>query len=120
MALSALSSRDWLVLAHEYRRRATDDEVIRADAALGSAVSRGALEEARDAVVGPIVQLAHRVATAPDGAAEASGLAAEDLAEAALAGALALLASPLLDDRETEALYAHVEPLVPRGGLLGR
>lgn len=117
LSLAALSTRDWLVMAHAWRRRQGDAELVRADAALGRAIERGGLEQARDAVVGPVVQLAQRVAGAPDEAATASGLDAEDLAEAALAGALALIAEALLTPREREALYAHAEPVVSRASL---
>lgn len=88
--------------------------MMRADAELARAVTRGGLEDARDSVVGPVVQLAHRVAVAEDGAAAAADLDTDALAEAALAGALALVAAPLLPERDVRELYAHMEPLIPR------
>ncbi len=117
VALAARPTRDWLVLATDFRRRSTMRDVQAADRALGHAIQRAGLEPARDAVVGPVLQLAHNVATAPDGAAAAAALDTEALAEAALAAVLAVLASPVLDASLTDALYAHVEPIVPRIAL---
>jgi hypothetical protein len=113
VSLSSASTRDWIVFTHEYKRRQQAGELAKADAALAEAVNRGALEDARDAVVGPVVQLAGRVASAPDGAAAAAGLDLDDLAEAVLAGALALVAAPLMPELETRALLAHLERFVP-------
>lgn len=117
VSLSSLSARDWIVISHGYRRRLPLKEMTRADSALARAVDRGALEDARDAVVGPVLQLAQRAEAGSEGAAEAAGLDAEALAEAALAGALALIASPLLTEREVRELYSHLEPVIPRSGL---
>ena len=64
-------------------------------------------------MVGPVVQLAGRIASAPDGAATAAGLDLDDLAEAVLAGALALVAAPLMPEPEARALLAHLEKFVP-------
>ncbi|HLV24860.1 MAG TPA: hypothetical protein VKZ41_01005 [Gemmatimonadales bacterium] len=111
--LNSLSARDWIVFTHEYRRRQEGQDLVRADAALASAVDKGALEDARDAVVGPVLQLANRVAGASDGATQAAGLEVDDLAEAALAGVLALMAAPLMDQRDVGALTAHLAPLLP-------
>jgi hypothetical protein len=113
VSLNSASTRDWIVFTHEYKRRQDAGELARADAALAEAVNRGALEDARDAVVGPVVQLAGRIASAPDGAATAAGLDLDDLAEAVLAGALALVAAPLMPEPEARALLAHLEKFVP-------
>lgn len=114
LALNGLSTRDWLVLAHDYRRRSEGGELAKADAALGEAIGRAGLDDARDAVVGPVLQIAHRVASDPDGAVRAAGLDGEALAEAALAGVLARLAAPpLLAEWAARELYAHLNPHIP-------
>lgn len=117
VALSRLTTRDWIILAQEWRARAESAETRAADRALGRAVQGAALEGARDALVGPTVQVAHRAFAAAPAVHEAARLDTEQLAEAALAAGLALLAAPLLAPGDTAALYAHAEPLVPRAAL---
>lgn len=113
LALNRLTTRDWLVLAHEYRRRSNAGELEKADAALGAAIEHAGLDDARDSVVGPVLQLGHRAAAASDGAVEAAGLDGDALAEAALAGVLATLASHVLADWAVSELRAHLEPYLP-------
>lgn len=110
LSLNRITTRGWLVLAHEYRRRSEAGELVKADVALGEAIERAGLEDARDAVVGPVLQIAHRAVTVSNGAVQAAGLDAESLAEAALAAVLATLASPVLPDWAVTELAAHLEP----------
>ncbi len=117
VALAARPTRDWIVLAHDFQRRADTPDLLAADRALGRAIQRAHLESARDAVVGPLLQIAHRVASAPDGAVAAASLDTEALAESALAAVLAVLASPALDEGAVSVLYGHLESIVPLASL---
>lgn len=110
LSLNRITTRDWLVLAHEYRRRSEAGELVKADVALGEVIESAGLGDARDAVVGPVLQIAHRAAAASGGAVQAAGLDAESLAEAALAAVLATLASPVLPGWAVTELSAHLEP----------
>jgi hypothetical protein len=107
--LAALPPETWARAARVYAALADSDPVVRADAALGAAIENAGLDRARDAVVGPLVQLA---------AAAAARLpppppAADSLAEAALAAALALVARDLVPRESFDALYAPFAEALP-------
>lgn len=91
----------WLAASRRYAALATTPAGRQADRALGAAITASAREEARDAVVGPIVQMASRAA---DGAAVAGDDAVQRLAEPALAAALALLVADRLDPTQRQVL----------------
>jgi len=88
------------------------DDLVAADRLLGTAIERSGRTDARDAIVGPIVQLMsgheERLAVEP-------GLGVDDLAEAALAAALALIARDVIPREAFEVLYQPFESLVPAG-----
>jgi hypothetical protein len=107
--LAALAPERWARAARVYAALATGDPVVRADAALGAAVENAGLERARDAVVGPLVQLAAAAAPRVPGPPTAPEL----LAEAALAAALALVARGLVPEESFAALYAPFAELIP-------
>ena len=99
----------WARAALVYAAVSAGTPYVRADAALGAAIENAGLERARDALVGPLVQLAsatHARMTAP-------AVSAEQLAEAALAAALALVARGVLAPELFDTLYAPFEPVVP-------
>jgi hypothetical protein len=85
-------------------------DMVAADRLLGAAIEQHSRTDARDAIVGPIVQLmtghADRVAIEP-------GVDVENLAEAALAAALALIARDIIPREAFEALYHPFEALMP-------
>ncbi|HEX5829952.1 MAG TPA: hypothetical protein VFY16_03150 [Gemmatimonadaceae bacterium] len=106
----------WMAAARAWREPADAGRRRRADRALGAAVKRMGRETARDAVVGPVVQMARRVALAlhqePDEAA------LEELAEPALAAALAVLVSDELSADVLMALYEPFDGAIPLAELL--
>lgn len=111
--LAALPPAAWARAARVYAALATGDAVVRADAALGAAIENAGLERARDAVVGPIVQLAASAASRGQPAGAAAATDSEPLAEAALAAALALLARDGLFPESFDALYAPFAEALP-------
>ena len=107
-----------------YARLQDHAEFRAADRALGQAIDAADLSEARDAVVGPIVQLARAKVAASRGGLvqlgrtmapdEVDGRTVEELlAEAALGAALALVARDVLPPPTVTVLYAPFEPLIP-------
>jgi hypothetical protein len=84
-----------------------------ADRSLGDALESSDRTEARDAVVGPIVQLmnghAERLAAEPSFA----GVTVDDLAETALAAALALIVGDIIAADALEVLYRPFASLIP-------
>ncbi|HEU4631310.1 MAG TPA: hypothetical protein VFS08_16280 [Gemmatimonadaceae bacterium] len=111
--LSAQPTVVWLAAARAHERALSTPAWRSADRALGEAVARAGREAARDALVGPLVQLARRAA-AP--LADDPG-AVERLAEPALAAALALLVADRLDARHVETLYAPFAGAIPPHSL---
>lgn len=111
--LAALPPPAWARAARSYAVLAAGDAVMRADAALGAAIENAGLERARDAVVGPVVQLAASAASRGQPAGAASAASADPLAEAALAAALALMARAGLAPEHFDALYAPFAEALP-------
>lgn len=106
----------WLAAARHYEVHRNDDAMRRADRALGHAVEAYARERERDALVGPVLQLARRAVPAPiDGGDDIETM--ERLAEPALAAALALLVEDLLTAEQVETLYAAFADVVPLADL---
>lgn len=112
--LAALPPVVWLAAARHYERARDDVRHRRADQALGAAVAALDRERERDALVGPVVQLARR-------AAERHGPTDDDtverLAEAALAATLALLVSDSLPRAHVAQLYGAFEGAIPLAEL---
>lgn len=106
----------WLAAARRYAAVAATPAGRQADRGLGAAIQKSAREAARDALVGPVLQLAARAA---DAAAldSADREQVERLAEPALAAALALVVADRLGDDQrailTSAFAAAVPPLDP-------
>ncbi|HEY0970919.1 MAG TPA: hypothetical protein VGE02_08115 [Gemmatimonadales bacterium] len=106
----------WLAAARRYEDRRDDAAMRRADRALGEAVEAYARQRERDALVGPVLQLARRaVPAALDGDDDLATI--ERLAEPALAAALALLAEDLLAAEQVETLYSAFATVVPLAEL---
>jgi hypothetical protein len=113
--LSAQPTVVWLAAARAHERAVTTAAWQRADRALGQAIARGGREAARDALVGPLLQIAEHAATP---VADDAG-AVERMAEPALAAALALLVADLLDAPHVDALYGPFAGAIPRESLGG-
>ena len=84
-----------------------------ADRSLGDALESSDRTDARDAVVGPIIQLisghAERLATDP----ALSGVSLDDMAETALAAALGLIVGDILAADALEVLYRPYAGIIP-------
>lgn len=105
----------WLAAARAHERALATPAWQRADRLLGAAIAQSGREAQRDALVGPLVQLAqHAAAPLADDPA-----AVERLAEPALAAALALLVADQLDAAQVEVLYAPFAGAIPRAALDG-
>ena len=105
----------WLAAARRYQDPAEAIERRRADRALGAAIERLGREPARDALIGPVVQMARRVASALH--PEVTDDVLEGLAEPALAAALALVVSDELDPAILASLYRPFEGAIPLASL---
>lgn len=108
--LAAQPPMAWLAASRRYAALAATPQGRQADRALGAAIATTAREEARDAVVGPVVQMASRAA---DQVAVAGDDAVERFAEAALAATLALVVADRLDPPQRAVLTSPFEAALP-------
>lgn len=118
--LAAAPAESWADAARRYEALARTPRYAAAERSLAQAIADAGRERERDAVVGPLVQIAadaaERVArlepappaTAPTSAADA----ADRFAEPALAAALAVVMRDLLGRAEFAALYEGVAGMV--------
>ena len=104
----------WLAAARHYERARDASAHRRADHALAAAVAALGREAARDALVGPVVQMARRAAAAHGPADEQD---VERLAEPALAATLALLVSDTLPAAHVAQLYGAFDGAIPLAEL---
>ena len=105
----------WLAAARRYAAALDTTEGQEADRALGDAIERTGRESERDALVGPVLQLAARAAGgSPLGADDPEQV--ERLAEPALAVALALVVEDVLDPAVTARLRTPFADLAPPDG----
>jgi hypothetical protein len=111
--LSRLPPGDWAAAARVYATTWRDPAAAAADAALALAFEHTGRERARDALVGPLVQLA-RAAAGP-----ASEEEEEALAEVALAAALALVVHDVVSAGDFARLYAPFAELIPLASITG-
>ena len=114
--LAGKPASDCIAAARAYSALQQTREFAAADRALGVAIDRAERAEARDAVVGPIVQLMGSHEERVSGKPEA-GVAPEALAESALAAALALIARDLVPATVFDVLYGPYAELIPTGKL---
>ena len=121
--LAALSGAEWDAVAAEFEALRATPAFRRADAALGQVIERAGRESARDAALGPLLQLvrvpndASPRTTATDDADELVPLA--PVAEAALAAVLALLVRDLVASTAFATLYGPFAARIPLAGLDG-
>jgi hypothetical protein len=103
---------DCVAAARVYLSLQRTPDFSAADRALGIAIDRGARVDARDAIVGPIVQLmsSHSERLA---AGREAGVTTDDLAEAALGAVLALVARDLMPVPVFEVLYRPYSGIIP-------
>ena len=123
--LAAAPAESWADAARRYEALARTPRYAAAERALAQAIADAGRERERDAVVGPLVQIAAdaaervarvaRLEPAPPAAAPATsagGDAADRFAEPALAAALAVVMRDLLGREEFAALYEGVAGMV--------
>ncbi len=110
--LAAQPALVWLAAARRYEAIAATPAGRQADRGLGGAIQRSAREEARDALIGPILQMAKRAA---DSAAldSSDSQEVERLAEPALAAALALVVADRIGEAQRELLTSAFGPAIP-------
>jgi hypothetical protein len=108
--LSRLPPADWAGAARVYATTWRDPAATAADAALALAFERTGRERARDALVGPLVQLARA-------AAGRAGTDEDALAEVALATALALVVREDMSEGDFARLYAPFAELIPLAAI---
>lgn len=106
----------WLSAARAYADRRDTPAVRRADRALGQAIDMHDRARERDALVGPVLQMARSAVPAAAGEGD-DGDMLERLAEPALAAALALLVEDLLSAEHVAALYAPFAHAIPLDAL---
>jgi hypothetical protein len=114
---AALRPAEWAEAAAAFDRMQGSRTFVAADRALAAAIEGAGRDDARDAVLGPLAQLARRQAD-PSAASEADAAPALDpAAEAALAALLALIVRDVLPASAFSALYAPFASLIPLASL---
>jgi len=88
-------------------------DLAAADRTLGHALETSERTDARDAIVGPIVQLMAGHADMPGIADGSLGVTADDMAESALAAALGLIVGDVIPAPMLEVLYRPFSGLIP-------
>lgn len=106
--LAGKPAADCITAARTYLSLQGTPELAVADRALGHALESSGRTDARDAVVGPLVQLMAGHAGKLGGA----GVTVDDMAEAALAAALGLIVGDLIPASMLEVLYRPFEGLI--------
>ena len=111
--LAGKPAADCAAAARVYLSLQGTPALIAADRAVGRAVESSSRTDARDAVVGPVIQLmnghAERLATDP----ALSGVSLDDMAETALAAVLALIVGDIIAADALEVLYRPYATLIP-------
>jgi len=106
---AALDSQQWAEAATAFETLERTPEFMAADRALGLAIERSDLVAARDAVVGPLLQLVRP--------ADGDASTVHPVAAAALSALLALVARDVLDATTFATLYRAFDALVPLEAL---
>ncbi len=115
--LAALPPRSWADAAQRYARLQRNAAFASADDALAVAIERSARDDARRAVVGPLVRLAANVSQDLGAHGGDPATDADALAESALAAVLSLIAEDRLAPDAFATLYAPFNDVVPRDTL---
>lgn len=115
--LAALPPRSWAEAAHRYSQLQGDAAFARADDALAVAIQQSARDDARRAVVGPLVRLATNVLQDLEALGPPPATDADALAESALAAVLSLIARDILPPDALGTLYQPFDAIIPRDTL---
>ena len=110
--LAGKPASDCITAARSYIALQETPDFRTADRALGHALESSGRTDARDAIVGPIVQLMSGHAAKLD-ADITGGLTVDDLAEAALAAALGLIVGDVIPAPVLEVLYEPFAAIIP-------
>ena len=110
--LAGKPASDCIAAARIYLSLQGTDDLRLADRALGHALESSGRTDARDAVVGPLVQLMSGHAPKLD-ADITGGLTVDDLAEAGLAAALGLIVGDVIPAAMLEVLYRPFAGSIP-------
>ena len=110
--LAGKPATDCIAAARTYLALQGTAEFAVADRALGHALETSGRTDARDAVVGPLVQLMAGHASKLD-ADITGGLTVDDLAEAGLAAALGLIVGDIVPGPVLELLYRPYAGIIP-------
>ena len=110
--LAGKPASDCITAARAYLSLQGTEELRMADRALGHALESSGRTDARDAVVGPLVQLMNGHAAKLD-ADITGGLTVDDLAESALAATLGLIVGDVIPAPMLEVLYRPFGGIIP-------
>ena len=94
-------------------------DLAAADRTLGHALETSGRTDARDAIVGPIVQLMAGHADKPGIADGTVGVTVDDMAECALGAALGLIVGDVIPASMLEVLYRPFAGLIPLQDIEG-
>ena len=111
--LAGKPASDCIAAARAYLALQGTPELATADRALGHALESSGRTNARDAVVGPIIQLMSGHADKLELTGETSGVTVDDLAESALAAVLGLIVGDVIPAQMLEVLYRPVAGIIP-------
>ena len=115
--LAGKPASDCITAARTYLALQGTPELATADRALGHALESSGRTDARDAVVGPIIQLMSGHAEKLDLSGVPGEMTVEDLAEAALAAALGLIVGDVIPAQMLEILYRPFAEIIPLEGI---
>ena len=110
--LAGKPAADCIAAARIYLSLQGSPEFSAADRTLGRALETSGRTDARDAVVGPLVQLMSGHAERLEAAADGSGITTDDMAESALAAALGLIVGDVIPAGTLEVLYRPYAELI--------
>ena len=111
--LAGKPASDCIAAARVYLALQGTPELATADRSLGHALETSGRTDARDAVVGPLVQLMSGHADKLVSGSDADGVTVDDMAESALAAALALIVGDVVPAQVLEILYRPFAGIIP-------
>jgi hypothetical protein len=111
--LAGKPASDCAAAARVYLSLQGTPALIAADRAVGQELEGSGRTDARDAVVGPIIQLMSGHATRLASDPSLSGVSLDDMAEAALAAVLGLIVGDILAADALEVLYRPYAGIIP-------
>lgn len=111
--LAGKPATDCAAAARVYLSLQGTPALIAADRAVATAFEESERTDARDAVVGPIVQLMNGHASRLETDPALAGVSLDDMAEAALAATLGLIVGDIIAADALEVLYRPYAGLIP-------